>query len=590
MTYKIKKNLPDVQILSRTVSQRIAAGEVIDRPYAAVRELLDNAIDAKATDISVYIQSGGIDEIRVSDNGHGMSEENLALCWLPHATSKLSTIDDLERIATLGFRGEALSSLAVCSRLEIISKPFEEAFRLCVHGGKVLEQGISSGQPGTTVSVKNLFFNLPARRQFLKSTRAETTLCRRAFLEKAAAHPEINFRLFIDGQLKTFLPSGSYIDRVSLCWPGLGSQSTWWESNHISDDSSVTIIHARPEISRKDRMYIHINVNRRRIDEYSLVQGVVHAYDSWLPGGTFPIAFVFIEIDPQLVDFNIHPAKREVRFRDLPSIRHQVIETIKDRLDRESYEKRSSIKAPLKENNAYLPSWKSAETYEYTAYNQTSYRAKPQQAEIFAETTRKLRESDHKHEPFKRFNPVPLEKNTEFRYLGQVMGVFLLAESSDSLFIVDQHAAHERILYEKLCNSEPVTEHLLFPLRLNLDRTALMRLELRMDRLERMGLKFEKNNDEWELTALPLAAKGLEGELVESIEDGIGSPEDFEKSLWADVACKTAVKDRNVLDDDAARQILRDAFNLDTPRCPHGRPIWFEISRNELFELMGRRV
>ena len=204
---------------------------------------------------------------------------------------------------------------------------------------------------------------------------------------------------------------------------------------------------------------------------------------------------------------------------------------------------------------------------------------------------RELRDPNKRARQIERFNPAPLKKNTGFRYLGQVMGVFLLAESSGSLFVVDQHAAHERILFERLRNSDSVSEQLLIPRQLNLDEAALMRLELRRERLEKLGLVFRLSDDGvWELTALPQAARGLEEELVKTIEEGTGDPEGFEKALWANLACKAAVKDNCVLDDDAAKQLLSDAFNLDTPRCPHGRPIWFEVSRDELFEIMGRAV
>ncbi|MCK5735905.1 MAG: DNA mismatch repair endonuclease MutL [Spirochaetaceae bacterium] len=577
---KKSKSVPDpdfrrVRVLSESVARKIAAGEVIDRPYAAVRELLDNAVDSGADEITLTLEGGGIDTVRVTDNGCGMAREDLEVCWLPHATSKIESVEDLESVRTLGFRGEALSSMASCSRLEIISSRENESFRLVIHGGKMLELISHRGAPGTSVTVKDLFFNMPARRRFLKSSRGENTLCRKVFLEKAAAHPEIAFRLFINGVLKSFLPSGSPLNRIPAAWPRLAPPSSWWETNTEDDGFRITAVHTRPEVSRKDRKYIQIYANRRRIDEFSLVQAVQYAYDPWMPGGTFPAAFIFIDIDPSLVDFNIHPAKKEARFRDLPAVRHCLIETLKDRLTGESYKKRAETvdKGPVQQSFSNEAASKPPEGFTRTR----------KEAERFGKITteRKL----------ERFSPRPVEKSGDFKYLGQVMGVFLVAEKSESLFIIDQHAAHERILFEKFRNADSSSEQLLIPRSLKLEKSARMKLELRRDRLSTLGLEIEKDESgEWFLKALPRAAKDMEEEVAVFLEEGGGDAEGLEKALWADLACKAAVKDNSPLDNDAAKRLVGESFSLEVPRCPHGRPIWFEVSRRELFELLGRTV
>ncbi len=581
-----RKPLPNpvsrrVRVLSELVARRIAAGEVIDRPTAAVRELLDNAIDSGADEITLTLEGGGIDTVHVTDNGCGMVREDLEVCWLPHATSKIEAVEDLEKVKTLGFRGEALSSLAACSRLEIVSVREDEALRLTVHGGKMLELISHRGAPGTAVSVKDLFFNMPARRRFLKSRRAETTMCRRIFLEKAAAHPEIAFRLFVDGVLKNFLPAGTLLERISTAWPRLAPPGSWWETTAEGDGFRINAVHARPEVSRKDRQYIQIYTNRRRIDEFALVQAVQYAYDPWMPGGAFPAAFIFIDVDPVLVDFNIHPAKKEARFRDLPAIRHRLIEALKDRLTGESYRKRAenTESGPIQKSFPVVAASRTPTGFDAAV---TGYPTR-KDAEIFSNTVVGRR--------LERFSPRPIKNGEEFRYLGQMMGVFLVAESSGSLYIVDQHAAHERILYEQFRTADPGSERLLIPRVLELEKAARMRLELRRDRLAALGLEIEQNGDgEWILTALPGIARDLEDTVVTFLEAGAGDAEGLEKSLWADLACKAAVKDNSTLDDEAARHLLKEAFALETPRCPHGRPIWFEISRTELFELVGRTV
>jgi len=592
-----RKTLPDpapgrVRVLSEPVARKIAAGEVIDRPYAAVRELLDNAIDSGADEITLTLDGGGIDCVGVTDNGMGMVKEDLEVCWLPHATSKIESVEDLEKVTTLGFRGEALSSMAACSRLEIVSSREKEAFRLVIHGGKMLELSTCPGAPGTAVTVKDLFYNMPARRRFLKSVRGETTLCRRIFLEKAAAHPGISFRLFIDGVLKSYLPSGSYLSRIPATWPRLAPPAAWWETTAEGDGFRITAVHARPEVSRRDRQYIQIYANRRRIDEFALVQAVQYAYDPWMPGGAYPTAFIFIDVDPALVDFNIHPAKKEARFRDLPALRHRLIESLKDRLTGESYQRRAENAGDA----AVQPTFPGASVSETVpAYSGgeaagLSRKSSPSpgppgkmEAERFGEavTRRKL----------ERFSPKPARRSREFKYLGQVMGVFLLAENSGSLFIIDQHAAHERILFEKFRDGDKSPESLLIPRILNTGRTAGMKLELRKDRLSDLGIHVVRNDDgEWTLTALPGAASPLEESVASFLEEGAGDAEGLEKALWADLACKAAVKDNSILDDAAAVRLIREAFALEVPRCPHGRPIWFEVSRRELFELVGRTV
>jgi len=577
-----------VRVLPEHVIRKIAAGEVIDRPHAVVRELLDNAIDTEADEIALSLENGGIDSVAVSDNGWGMSLEDLASCWLPHATSKISSVDDLELVKTLGFRGEALSSMAACARLEIITSRDNEASKLTVQGGKLQDVGPHPAAPGTTVSVRDLFYNIPARRRFLKNGRGEMTLCRKVFLEKAAAHPWISFRLLIDGKMKSYFPCGSYVERIQLAWPRLAPPGSYWKTETRGEGFDITIIHARPEISRKNRQYIQIYANRRRIDEFSLVQGVQHAYDAWMPGGNFPIAFVFIDIDPYLVDFNIHPAKKEARFRNITSLRHQLIDSINENLIAESYGKRerytradASERLQDVQKNIFGTS-EIAEGY-------GGYRATRKESDEFGETVMRLREEQGQSKPLERFVSATLQKDSTFRYLGQVMGVFLVAEYAGSLFIVDQHAAHERILFEKFKKTKGSSERLLIPREIHPEKEALMRLELRKERLATLGVELKTVGNTCFLHSIPHAAKGMENDIIAFLEKSEGDAEELEKALWADLACKAAVKDNHVLDDTSAYKLLQETFALEQKtRCPHGRPIWFEISRRELFGLVGR--
>jgi len=585
-----------IRILPRAVARKIAAGEVIDKPCAAVRELLDNAIDSGASEIALSLNSGGIDGIRISDNGSGMGREDLELCWLPHATSKIVDLEDLERVRTHGFRGEALSSLASCARLEIVSAQEGKAHRLVVHGGERVEFGAFHGAQGTSVSLSGLFYNMPARRKFLGTERSEAAMCQRIFSEKATAHPGITFKYFVDEKPKKLYLAAPRLERVAACWPHLAQKSSWIETLAGEDGLQIHVVHLRPEIGRKDRKYIRIFANRRRIDEFSLVHAVTYAYAPWMPGGSFPIAFVFIEVDPSLIDFNIHPAKKEVRFRNLYDIRHSLTEAIRKNLAEGGYRKQSG--GGIGSHNMTLFAGDQRDKWASMGSRAPQRQDKPAglKAGIGDQSKVDKRESaDFAREVtrgrFERFSPVPLPEGTDFRYLGQSLGVFLVVESGDSLFIVDQHAAHERLLYEKFRAAKPQSDRLLIPRLLNLDGAAGAKLEQRKSDLAALGIEISKNaEDLWCLTALPSIAKNLEDAIVQFLEEGGVGIDALEPAFWADLSCKSAVKDGAVLDENAAHQLLEQVFELENPHCPHGRPLWFEITRSELFELLGRRV
>jgi DNA mismatch repair protein MutL len=265
-----------INILRDSVARTIAAGEVIDRPFSVVRELLDNSLDAESSDITVSIENGGISRIRVTDNGLGMCEEDLTICFFPHATSKIETFEDIYHITSLGFRGEALSSIATCSRLEIISSVTDETHgnRLIVHGGKLISLEPYMAKKGTIVDVTEIFDNMPARKKFLKSVSGESAMCRAAFLDKSLPFPETNFRYFVNNSLKLFLPKALPEERVAAAYSDVISSSSLEVLEEIADLFSLRIIAAPPEVCRKDKRFIQIFVNKRRVYEYALIQAV----------------------------------------------------------------------------------------------------------------------------------------------------------------------------------------------------------------------------------------------------------------------------------------------------------------------------
>jgi len=605
---QVKNTSRRIHLLRDSVAQKIAAGEVIDRPFSVVRELLDNSLDSGADTIDLYIEGGGIRRIRVLDNGSGMSREDLELCYRPHATSKISAVGDIYNLHTLGFRGEALASIAACAKLSITSAPEEgEPHTLEVRNGTPIRLELSRGTQGTVVDVADLFYAMPGRRKFLKSPGAETSACRRTFLEKALPFPGINLRFFTDDQLKLFLPASDLQSRIVSAFP---DQFNPQFLNQVEDEGGhfkIKAILASPSMYRRDRRYIHVYVNKRRIQEYSLVQAVHYAYEELLPGGAFPFAFIFLEIDPELVDFNIHPAKREVKIKNLPEIHHQLVHTLKSHLNRKyNVPKKTAAPAPQelggggvfrtteRPYSVPLEKWKTISgaaaeqpfPVEHTAGDTESGSTSPSGGRAAEQSgTQRPAGGSAPEQPTADSETA----RPEIEYLGQVFNLFLIVRRNDSVYMIDQHAAHERIIFEQLTEGSIQSQNLLVPYEFEVEEDVEPLLRKRIDEFEKIGIHIEQaDTGRWRILRIPARFAGLEEELIEALQLQEVSETGFKAKLFADLACKGAVKDGEKLDPYSATELAISAFELEVPRCPHGRPIWFQISRSELFELVGR--
>jgi DNA mismatch repair protein MutL len=563
-----------IRILRDEVSRKIAAGEVIDRPFSIVRELLDNAIDARAGSVDVYLEGGGLARIRVVDDGAGMGRDDLALCGQPHATSKIETEDDLLRATSLGFRGEALSSIALCSRLVMVScsDAGAPAHRLEVHGGKKMALEPAQGRRGTIVDVSELFFNYPARKKFLKSASAEAGLCRSIFVDRAAAHPEIAFRLFSENQVRLSLPAATPIERLAGAYDQLLDSRLLQEASTSGEGFTVRVIAGSPETRRRDRKLLQCFVNRRRVTEFALLQAVEFGFAGYVPGGWHPAAFVFVQIDPSLVDFNIHPAKKEVRFRNLPDVHRAVVAAVRKMLEPTAPAAREALDAgPWADAHARSGQW----------MGQSS------QAPV-------QRPGEGKRPVFSLpFAPDPVGQahgGPAIRFLGQVFGVFLVFELPGRLLVLDQHAAHERILYERLAARAPAMQDMLFPLCFDVTDEEEQSLIAAREELEKIGIGVRRAGARaMEVVALAADLKPLaEPDLVEMVR-GVGSGQ-WRHSLIATAACRLALKEGDAVDPVTARELCAQALQLPVPRCPHGRPIWHELSRDSLLKLVDRPV
>ncbi len=631
-----------VRLLNAEVARKIAAGEVIDRPNAIVRELMDNAVDSGATQITVEIESGGIEKIRVIDNGCGMTKEDLETCARPHATSKISTETDLLHLTTLGFRGEALSSMAAVSRLQIISGGWK--MKASVTEDHLISPATSAS--GTIVQTAGLFENFPARRQFLKRPASEGSLCRTTFEEKALPRPDIGFKFVVDGEERLSLPEGQSLkDRFIQTMEFFEDEDCFHEiSSQARDGSwSFKMILGTPSVTRSNRKNISIYVNGRKISEYSLLQAIEYGGQGFFPNGTHPVACLFVTMDPSLVDFNIHPAKREARFKDISNLHHGISTAARDFYKqftvKEMYASDAEYQRDfgaeyadvftepntfvasgddnlhkIKYQESHVPSSVSYSSVHrdkresfFPKSGQSSYSTpsfKSSVATDYAKRIADLASEDDKStdtpteyassglKPAKA-NYIPSEHDnpeTGFHFVGQTLGTFLIAEKNDTLYIIDQHAAHERYIYNQIMEKAGEKQALLIPYTVQTTSTADDKyLEEIQDTLEEAGFTGKNcGNGKWEFTTVPVRWKGTEADLARDLLDRRIQPHDIINAVAASTACRRAVMDGDVLDDDMASWLCEEALKLPDPHCPHGRPVFTSISRRQLFMLVKR--
>ena len=640
-----------VKKLDAEVARKIAAGEVIDRPNAIVRELMDNSIDSGAKTITVEISGGGIEKIRIVDDGCGMTKEDLQNCARPHATSKISSEIDLLNLTTLGFRGEALSSIATVSRLSITSGGWK--MRASITEDHILEP--QANITGTIVQSEGLFENFPARRQFLKRPATEALMCKNTFIEKTLAHPEIAFRFIQDGEIKIDLPQNQSLKERFVMANGLLQYEDFFfeiskKSSFSSENCewSFNVIIGEPAVSRPSKKDIEIFANGRKIQEYSLVQAVEYGCQGFFPNGTYPVAGVFVHVRPDLIDFNIHPAKKEARFYDISDLHHGLSSTIKDFFKKYTYANFSEDKSPdeirsqdffdiysdnienqtgtkntyasihyktSETNNAQLSDFRSkylgiksqnsqnqpqnsylSRTKLYDIAQQALDAQNPQSDELNQNLEKKEYNSNDfqnqfsSSETFEQNQQIKIEEKIKF--IGTCLGTFLLAEKNNCLYIIDQHAAHERILFDRLMNNqnENANQQLLIPYKIRTEsKMQDLQLEKLQSRLSLIGFEIQKIEDGyWEVSSIPERWTGSEFDLKQALFVKHVEPEEIIRSIAAMTACKAAVKDGYILDSITAEKLVKQAFTLEDPHCPHGRPIYTVISREKLFELVKR--
>lgn len=552
-----------IRILPEGLRNRIAAGEVIERPASVVKELVENSIDARATNIDIQIEGGGKHLIVVSDDGIGISSSELHLAVEPHATSKIEREEDLFDIRTRGFRGEALSSIASVSRLRITSQTEGEPVGRSIYleGGRPLED-TPSPHRGTTVEVKDLFFNTPARRKFLKSDRTEIRHIIETVTETALSEYSRGFSLSINKTEAFKYPrAGSLRERLLQVYG----------EEFVSGLHSIEFPHLRAFFSkennfRMNRSHQYIFINGRPIRDASLRHAVYSAYEGLLPHDRHPIFFLFLQIPPSSVDFNVHPAKREVRFSDKEGVYRMVRDSLREVLIPSSYGDGKPLHSPASTVTGGIAGASSK-------YHHESPSTPPSVIE----------------------EPVSGYGNIEHIYLGDV---FLAYSHGDGLTLLDHHAAHERVIYERLLKGMEIRRvEFLFPRQITLSPSDYTTIIQNCPTLEAVGISVEDfGGNSVVVRSIPDfihegELQGILEDLAESIREiSANSPlEELRKHLAMTIACHRSVRGKKKLTGEELRALLEDMERLDDPEhCPHGRPTRLRIGIDELKRMFKR--
>ena len=588
-----------IRILPPEIADKIAAGEVVERPASVVKELVENALDAGARLIRVEIREGGIRLVKVMDDGSGIPAAEAPLAVKRHATSKITSAADLEAIRTLGFRGEALASIASVSRLTLTTRHRDDPVgtRLIVEGGRLLKQETVGHPPGTTVTVEHLFFNTPARRKFLKKPSTEAGHIHRVLTRYALAFPEVRFVLTSDGRdvLRTS-ESGNLAEvlvhvfgtEVAREMVPVGEvEMPWPEPGHVP---RVWGFVAKPNVHRANRQHIILFLNRRWIHDQALVQAIVQAYHTFLPVGRYPIAVIHIGLDPRLVDVNVHPTKAEVRFRDPRAVFSAVQKAVRAAIAGTAPVRDVSPRTSWSQPGGWAERRRSL-----VSAGQSHLDLRVVEGDTPPSPTEPSPPQDTAHAD-DRGRLLPL-----LRVVGQVGATYIVAEGPDGMYLIDQHAAHERVLYEKLmaertAQGQIPSQRLLDPVAVTLDSELAGLIAEHLDALLAAGFDIEPfGGDAYLVRAIPAVLSGQDpARVVEEVVRGLVEDVDvagkaLEDRLVTQICKRAAVKAGQVLSPEEMRTLVRDLEACETPHtCPHGRPTMIHITAAELARQFGR--
>ncbi len=632
--------MQNIQVLDQITIDKIAAGEVIERPSSIVKELVENSIDAGADTVTVEISDGGISFIRVTDNGSGIPADQVRTAFLRHSTSKIRSAEDIQNLGTLGFRGEALSSIAAVTQLELLTKTADEAagIRYEIAGGKetVFEDAASSD--GTTFLIRQLFYNTPARRKFLKTSITEASHVQELMIRLAMSHPEVSFQFINQGQVKMHTSGNGRLKDVIYHIYGRDVTKELIPVDAVSEDGSVrmTGFAARPTVSRGNRNFENYYVNGRYMKNKIIAKGIEDAFQGYTMQHKYPFTVLNLQVDGSKVDVNVHPQKMEVRFSNQQYLYDFIFRTLRACLAHKDLipeaappaappmetETAASAKPPApvdgvrekgkdyfmeemkKRVTAYHAQNSHAEVYEKDAVAHAEA-----SMERFKKNIRQPKETPLQQEPAgeqmnlfqEKF--ISSEARQHFHLIGQLFETYWLVEYEDQLYIIDQHAAHEKVLYEKkmaeMKEHSVSSQYLSPPLVLNLTMQEAAVIREYQEYFQKNGFEIEPfGSDSFAVRAVPsdlsdIATKELLTEILNDLTDDVKSALKPELILdkIASRSCKAAVKGNSRLSEKEAEHLISELLELENPyHCPHGRPTIIRMSRRELEKKFKRIV
>lgn len=646
--------MPEIMLLNQETIDKIAAGEVVERPSSVVKELVENAIDSKATAVTVEIKEGGISFIRITDNGCGIEKKQVPIAFLRHSTSKIRSVEDLLSIHSLGFRGEALSSIAAVAQVELITKTYEEltGTRYVIEGSKEIENEEIGAPEGTTFIVRNLFYNVPARRKFLKTAQTEAGYISDLMERMALSHPDVSFKFINNGQTKLHTSgNGNEKDLIYHIY-GRDITAAVLKVEHETELFKLRGFIGKPIISRGNRNYENYFINGRYIKSALIAKSIEEAYKGFMMQHQYPFCVLYFEMNSELLDVNVHPTKMELRFSQNEEIYRSLFEIIRNTISHRDFipevpvtEEKKEMIPPVPKHtpepfeirrrgqDAFFEKMKQTSASPLTVQEENLF-AKPLAAEAETNTSKEPIAEIHSEQPTLENNfkeivseihdiestpqetaPIYDQQNLEqldshfltkdarkkHKIIGQLFDTYWLIEYEDKLFIIDQHAAHEKVLYErtmkKISEKTFTSQTISPPIILTLNQDEVQALETYEAQLSMFGYEIEPfGGKEYAITAIPADFTDIDMKtmFIEMLDDfanisGKDAPNLIMEKV-ASMSCKAAVKGNNHLSRPEIEALIDELLELDNPyNCPHGRPTIISMTKYEI-EKKFRRI
>lgn len=623
-----------ITLLDQNTINKIAAGEVVERPSSVVKELVENAIDAGATAITVEIKEGGISFIRVTDNGSGINKDEIEIAFKRHATSKIKSIEDLMAVSSLGFRGEALASIAAVSQVELITKTADSlsGVRYTIDGGVPGEVAEIGAPEGTTFIVRNLFYNTPVRRKFLKTATTEGGYIGSLVEYLALSHPDISFRFISNNQNKLHTSGNMNLKDIIYNVYGRDITNNLYEISGKSQDIEASGFIGKPMVVRGNRTYENYYINGRYIKSSIITKAIEDAYKGFIMPHNYPFSAIHFKINPAIIDVNVHPTKMELRFSNNEYIYNFVYDTCLKALNSKELIAEVSVpdhvavkmqEAPVVKNvmpDIKLPEKNVLDSMPYktetkpteSSKAETKPRRLPEPFEIkgslqMVKEDKVIYEAVTKSEPPKQMNLFEnklLDENSrnKYRIIGQLFDTYWLIEFEDKFYMMDQHAAHEKVLYErtmnKLHDKTIGTQMILPPIVLSLNMHEEEIYKTNQDIFKRLGYEIEEfGGNEYKVTGIPAGLPKMDyKQLLIDVLDGLSEESaskdpDIITEKVASMSCKAAVKGNNRLSFNEAFELMDELMKAENPyNCPHGRPTLIMMSRYEIEKKFKRIV